>query len=186
MSGRDPNLKGFGLNVLKLSNNRNYFKNFNFNFFFHYIQILRIEEIEFYNSLILFNELDQIDKTNLTFLACVRLTVFWRRRRDVLSTTIPVVSHLLNGLGVTTPMLIEAEMEVLTATCCSIWRSDLNEFLIIFNILINFRNHQIIQEICLNLNSLFLFDPHRTRMPLELLDVSCLYVYKIFTPPACV
>ncbi len=70
-----------------------------------------------------------------TFLAALRLSVFWRRRRDILSQGFEVVSRILSSQNLSITSVMEGESELLSRLACNVWDGLGNSTEAIWNVL---------------------------------------------------
>jgi len=101
----------------------------------------RLDRIEIFNALSIFNRFFCSYKApsrfphTVIFLTAVRLSVFWRRRRDILAQNFPYVSMCLQGLNVGASAISEAECEILSLSGCHIWDSGQNVAEVVYSVL---------------------------------------------------
>lgn len=134
MSGRDPHLVGFG----KLNASNTYASNpaplwrshrSTMNQFLSVCISFRLDRIEFVNAIHLY-ERCAIALESLPmiagFLASLRLSVFWRRRRDILNQNLEEVVRILEICLCTEEDLLVAEKCILQHTGCLVWIGNTN------------------------------------------------------------
>lgn len=165
MSGRDPSLTGFGDHLTsqwyhgidkheqKYALSRDLI-----NCFLSLCVGMKIDRVEFFNSVDIIERvkqscgLEDIDHTiEPLFFAAVRLSVFWRRRRDVLSMQNLQVRKSLEAVNCGTASILEAEGDILAALGCHVWRSRCNAVELCHSILIKAFCRQVNEEDMRNL-----------------------------------
>jgi hypothetical protein len=160
MSGRDHTLNGFTVthvdqfyyakNVCEarplLDRNR-------MNVFLSLITGMKVEKVEFFNALDMMHRiqnhtglLDHQYPLEALFLAAVRVSVFWRRRRDVLSMDNVNVRKLLEAVNSGTEYILEAEGDIMANLGCHVWRSRCNPIELCHIILANSLPQKINEE----------------------------------------
>lgn len=100
------------------------------NYFLSISSGFRIDRIEFYNAMDLWNRCVASGSTfrpsAALFFACLRLSVFWRRRKDILTHNKDSVVNTLQVVNAPIERIQEAESEVLSRLGCHVWDSDAN------------------------------------------------------------
>ena len=97
------------------------------NRFLHIASQFRVDRIEIFNALGLFSTfLNRSVPKSIIFLATLRLSVFWRRRRDIMVHNNSFVLECFEKLAVPPTIIQEVECEVLSGLGCHIWDSRRN------------------------------------------------------------
>lgn len=84
----------------------------------------RIENLEFFNALDILRRLRESTNGNIEalFYAAIRVSVFWRRRKDVLSSNAQEVRLRVRTVNA----IMEAEADIMAELGCHVWRSRCN------------------------------------------------------------
>ena len=148
MSGRDPSgLHGFGMEAIDMYYFTDSPKTYRpitketMNLCLDLCSLFRLDRIEFFNAISIVSTLSS--KTRLSrplplqvaFFAALRLSVFWRRRRDILGQNYYEVLRILQSLNCAAESVLDAESEILSARGCQIWDSKENLVEIVYMIL---------------------------------------------------
>lgn len=90
---------------------------------------MKIEPIELFNAIDIIARMSadpQKRDISPLFYAAIRLSVFWRRRKDVLSVNRNAIMQDLTGRGIQVSEIMEAESDILAFLGCHICRSYCN------------------------------------------------------------
>lgn len=134
MSGRDPSLVGFNTDSVRecLKQTQEASAHFTIprlllNYLIGLVEGFKLEPTEFCNALAVYNHIalglrnsSRLNPASL-FYAAVRVSVFWRRRRDILTHHHDIVQKVLASFDLTTQSIVDAECEVLSALACNVW-----------------------------------------------------------------
>ena len=132
MSGRDKILQGFGEDSISLFYDsvahpgmQTPISKSLLNYFLNIASGFRIDRIEFWNAVDLYARSVQNSANKIAcsavFFACLRLSVFWRRRKDILSQNKDILISCLGAVRASIQSVQEAESEVLSSVGCHIW-----------------------------------------------------------------
>ena len=160
MSGRDLSLLGFGLESVHESLGQTDKACVHFpiprrflNYFISLIEGFKLEHAEVRNALDVYTQISiasrrspkRLDYAPL-FYAAVRLSVFWRRRRDILTQHHDFVQQVLGSCNLTTQAIVDAECEILSLLACDVWSRSHNPCEII-DLLVPRGSMQIVNEL---------------------------------------
>ena len=98
------------------------------NYLIHLGNKFQIDTIEFFNAVAVFSSIDQEERTPpaVVFLAALRLSVFSRRRRDILQQNQEDVQQILLSSNCRVDSVTVAESTILSNLGCCIWDSRTN------------------------------------------------------------
>ena len=133
---------------------------------------LRVWIAEFSNSLAMLSTYLRVSTADGTqcavpvvYLVCLRYSVFSRRRVDVLSANLPVLSDFLQRLQSSISEFSKAELHVFKMIGCNVWVASLNIHELVGHTLENVSalrsrpaGFSILLDICVKIGTLFLFD----------------------------
>lgn len=166
MSGREQDLCGFKRSDVtefySVSSPEYPYLTFNtrlLNRFIHIASQFRIDRIEVFNALGLFdcflrsNENCMRFPCAVLFFALIRLSVFWRRRRDILAQNNPFVLRYIELLSVPSSVICEAECDILANVGCHVWDAQLNLAEVVYCVMDRFKtpeNHDVVKNVAID------------------------------------
>ena len=89
---------------------------------------MKIETIEFFNAIDILVRTSTVCSRDMVplFFAAIRLSVFWRRRKDLLSMSRSDIVRSLAARDLQVSDVMEAESDILSCLGCHVWRSYAN------------------------------------------------------------
>ena len=126
------------------------------NYFLSIVSKFKIEAIEFFNAVNLAEDCINAKESvhpGVLFLACIRLSVFWRRRRDILTQHLSDVNDQLGRMNASRALVVETEAEVLTIVSWNVWDSQRNLLEVVILIIDTSISEQSIRDVVESVSS---------------------------------